>query len=136
MSKKAQTTGAPKRRRRRTQAAEATQRGENIQEAGSDSSYVSRAEKEEQLQNWVIRGVIAAAVVLALLVAITFAIEQLIIPNQAVAVVNGSNITVREFRQQYQLERNRLLLQINQLQSSGFDLQAIGAAGTVQNLDQ
>ena len=125
MSKKAQTTGAPKRRRRRTQAAEATQRGENIQEAGSDSSYVSRAEKEEQLQKWVIRGVIAAAVVLALLVAITFAIEQLIIPNQAVAVVNGSNITVREFRQQYQLERNRLLLQINQLQSSGFDLQQL-----------
>lgn len=125
MSKKAQTTGAPKRRRRRSKAAEATQGGENIQESGADSSYVSRAEREEQLQKWVIRGVIAAAAVLVLLVAATFAIEQLIIPNQAVAVVNGSNITVREFRQQYQLERNRLLLQINQLQSSGFDLQQL-----------
>ena len=125
MSKKAQTTGAPKRRRRRTKAAEATQRGENIQEGGSDSSYVSRAEREEQLQKWVIRGVIAAAAVLVLLVAVTFAIEQLIIPNQAVAVVNGSNITVRDFRQQVLLERNRLLLQINQLQSSGFDLQQL-----------
>ena len=72
-----------------------------------------------------IRGVIAAAAVLVLLVAVTFVIEQLVIPNQAVAVVNGSNITVREFRQQVQLERNRLLLQINQLQSSGFDLQQL-----------
>ncbi len=125
MSKKAQTTGAPKRRRRRTVAAEATQGGENIQLGGSDSAYVSRAEREEQLQKWVIRGVIGAAVVLVLLVAVTFAIEQLIIPNQAVAVVNGSNITVREFRQQVLLERNRLLLQINQLQSSGFDLQQL-----------
>ena len=125
MSKKAQTTGAPKRRRRRTVAAEATQGGENIQLGGSDSAYVSRAEREEQLQKWVIRGVIAAAVVLVLLVAVTFAIEQLIIPNQAVAVVNGSNITVREFRQQVLLERNRLRLQINQLQSSGFDLQQL-----------
>lgn len=125
MSKKAQTTGAPKRRRRRTKAAEATQRGENIQEGGPDSSYVSRAEKEERLQKWVIRGVIAAAAVLVLLIAFTFAIEQLIIPNQAVAVVNGTNIMVRDFRQQYQLERNRLLLQINQLQSSGFDLQQL-----------
>ncbi len=125
MSKKAQTTGAPKRRRRRTLAAEATQRGENIQEAGADSSYVSRAEREEQLQKWVIRGVIAAAAVLVLLVAVTFVIEQLVIPNQAVAVVNGTNITVHEFRQQVQLERNRLLLQINQLQSSGFDLQQL-----------
>ncbi|MCY3976720.1 MAG: peptidylprolyl isomerase [Chloroflexi bacterium] len=125
MSKKAQTTGAPKRRRRRTVAAEATQGGENIQLGGSDSAYVSRAEREEQLQKWVIRGVIAAAVVLVLLVAVTFAIERLIIPNQAVAVVNGSNITVREFRQQVLLERNRLRLQINQLQSSGFDLQQL-----------
>lgn len=123
MSKKAQTTGLPKRRRRRTQAAESTQGGGNIPQAGSDSSYISRADKEEQLQKWVIRAVIAAAAILALFVAATFALEQLFIPNQAVAVVNGADITVRDFRQQYQLERNRLLLQLNQLQSSGFDLQ-------------
>ena len=125
MSKKALTTGAPKRRRRRTQAAEATKDGENIPPGQTDSSYVSRAEKEEQLQKWVIRGVIAIVGILALLVAITFSIEQLVVPNQAVAVVNGVNITVREFRQQYQLEQNRLRLQLNQIQSSGFDLQQL-----------
>ncbi len=125
MSKKAQTTGAPKRRRRRTQAADAAQGSENIPQGQADSSYVSRAEKEEQLQKWVIRGVIALVAILALLVAITFAIEQLIVPNQAVAVVNGVDITVQEFRQEYQLERNRLLLQLDQIQSSGFDIQQL-----------
>ncbi len=125
MSKKAQTTGAPKRRRRRTQAAAAGQGGEGNRQSPADSSYVSRAEKEEQLQKWVIRGVIALVAVLALLIAIPFAIEQFIVPNQTVATVNGLNITVREFRQEYQLERNRLLLQLNQMQSSGFDMQQL-----------
>ena len=125
MSKKAQTTGAPKRRRRRTQAAAAGQGGEGNPQNQADSSYVSRAEKEEQLQKWVIRGVIALVAVLALLIAIPFAIEQFIVPNQTVATVNGLNITVREFRQEYQLERNRLLLQLNQMQSSGFDMQQL-----------
>jgi parvulin-like peptidyl-prolyl isomerase len=125
MSKKALTTGAPKRRRRRTQAADAGQGGDKFPPGQTDSSYVSRAEKEEQLQKWVIRGVIGVVGVLALLVAITFAIEQLIVPNQAVAVVNGVDITVQEFRQQYQLEHNRLLLQLDQLQSSGFDIQQL-----------
>ena len=125
MSKKAQTTGAPKRRRRRAQAAEAAQRGDNLAPGAADSSYVSRAEKEAQLQRWVIRGAIVLVAILALLVAGAFAIEQLIVPNQPVAVVNGVEITVREFRQEYQLERNRLLLQLNQIQSSGIDMQQL-----------
>jgi len=125
MSKKAQTTGAPKRRRRRAQAASAADSGQNIAPGTADSSYISRTEREEQLQKWVIRGAIVLVAILALLVAITFAIEQLFVPNQAVAVVNGIDITVREFRQEYQLERNRLLLQLNQIQSSGFDMQQL-----------
>ena len=125
MSKKAQTTGAPKRRRRRTQGAEAALGREGAARAEADASYVSRAEREERLQRWVIRGVIAVAAVLALVVAITFANEQLIVPNQAVAVVHGVDITVREFRQEYQLERNRLLLQLNQIESSGYDIQQL-----------
>ncbi len=124
MSKKAQTTGVPKRRRRRAQAA-ADQQSDKLAQGGSDSSFLSRAEREEQLQRRVIRGAIALVAVLALLVAITFAIEQLIVPNQAVAEVNGLEITVQEFRQEYQLTRNQLLLQLNQIQSSGFDIQQL-----------
>ena len=124
MSKKSQTTGAPRRRRRRrgTVAAEGA---ENIAVSGDESSYKSRAEREAQLQKWVIRGVAAVVGLLVLLVAIAFAFEQLIIPNQVVATVDGQGITVGEFRQEYLLERNRLLLQLNQIQNSGIDFQQL-----------
>jgi len=124
MSKKSQTTGVPKRRRPR-RGAVAADGAENITQSADGSSYKSRAEREEELQKWVIRGVVAVVGVLILLVAIAFAFEQLIIPNQVVATVDGQGITVREFRQEVLLERNRLLLQINQIQDSGIDLQQL-----------
>ena len=124
MSKKSQTTGVPKRRRRRRQAVTAVG-ADNITQPGDETSYKSRAEREEELQRWAIRGAIAVGGILILLVAIAFAFEQFIIPNQVVAAVDDTGITVREFRQAYLLERNRLLLQLNQLQNSGLDLQQL-----------
>ncbi len=124
MSKRAQTTGAPRRRRRRKQA-ETGDSAENITRSQAEASYRSRAEREEQLQKWVIRGVIAVVGILVLLVAIAFAFEQVIIPSQLVATVHGEGITVQEFRQEYLLERNRLLLQLNQIQNAGWDFQQL-----------
>ncbi len=123
MSKRSQTTGAPRRRRRRAQAA--AEGAENITQAQAEASYKSRAEREEQLQKWVVRGIAGVVGVLVLLVAIAFAFEQLIIPNQVIATVHGEGVTVREFRQEFLLERNRLLLQLNQLQNAGFDFQQL-----------
>ncbi|MCY4020606.1 MAG: peptidylprolyl isomerase [Chloroflexi bacterium] len=123
MSKKTQTTGAPKRRRRRA-AATAAIDGDAAQNR-ADSDYKSRAEREEQLQRLAIRVVAGVVAILAVVVAIAFAVEQLFIPNQAVAVVNGENITVRQFREEYNLERTRLRLQLNQIQNAGFDLQQL-----------
>ena len=125
MSKKSQTTGLPKRRKRRASASRRPANVENVQQGQSEASYKSRAEREAQLQKWAVRGVAAIVLVLAALVAGTFAIEQLIVPNQVLATVNGENITVGQFRDEYHLERNRLLLQLNQLQSSGFDIQQL-----------
>ncbi len=124
MSKRAQTTGAPRRRRRRTQA-EKGDGAENITRGQAEASYKSRAEREEQLQKWVIRGVVAVVGILVILVAIAFAFEQVIIPGQLVATVHGQGITVQEFRQEYLLERNRLLLQLNQIQNAGLDIQQL-----------
>ncbi len=124
MSKKSQTTGVPKRRRRRSQPG-AAEGAQNITAGADESSYKSRAEREEQLQRWVIRGILAVVGLLILLVAIAFAFEQLIIPNQVVATVEGQGITVREFQQEYLLERNRLLLQLDQIQNSGIDFQQL-----------
>ena len=123
MSKKSQTTGLPRRRRRRARAA--AEGAENITPSADESSYKSRAEREEELQRWVIRGVIAVVGILILLVAVAFGFEQLIIPNQVVASVDGASISVREFQQEYLLERNRLLLQLNQIQDSGIDFQQL-----------
>ncbi len=123
MSKKSQTTGLPRRRRRRARGA--ADGAENVALTADESAYKSRAEREEELQKWVIRGVVAVVGILILLVAIAFGFEQLVIPNQVVAAVDGADITVREFRQEYLLERNRLLLQLNQIQDSGIDLQQL-----------
>ena len=118
MSKKSQTTGLPKRRRRTAAAAE------NAAEQGT-AEYKTRAEQEAQVQQRVVRGIGALVAILLVLIAIAFAIEQLVIPNQVLAVVNGENITVGEFRAEYQLERSRILLQLNQIQSIGIELDQI-----------
>ena len=125
MSKKNQTTGLPKRRKRRTQASQTPAGVENVKPGQSESSYKSRAEKEAQLQKWVVRGVAAIVLALIALVAITFAVERLIAPGQVLAVVNGENITVGQFRDEYHLERNRILLQLNRFQAAGFDIQQL-----------
>lgn len=123
MSKKTQTTGLPKRRRRR--AASTAAIDSDAAQSQADSDYKSRAEREQRLQRLAIRAVAGIVAILAVIVAIAFAVEQLFIPNQVLAVVNGENITVREFREEYNLERVRLRLQLNQIQNSGFDLQQL-----------
>ncbi len=119
MSKRAQTTGVPKRRRRRQSTAD----GSPATEQGAE--YRSRAEQEALLQRRVIRGSLIAGIALALLIVGALVIEQVIIPNQTVAQVNGEPITVAEFRQAYLFERNRLMLQLNQVESAGIDLQQL-----------
>ncbi|MCY4073523.1 MAG: peptidylprolyl isomerase [Chloroflexi bacterium] len=123
MSKKTQTTGVPKRRRRR--AAPTAAIDSDAAQNQADSDYKSRAEREARMQVLVIRAVAGIVAILAVVVAIAFAVEQLFIPNQVLAVVNGENITVRQFREEYNLERSRLRLQLNQVQNSGFDLQQL-----------
>lgn len=123
MSKKTQTTGLPKRRRRR--AAPTAAIDSDAPQNQADSDYKSRAEREARLQRLAIRVVVGIVAILAVVVAIAFAVEQLFIPNQVLAVVNGENITVRQFREEYNLERARLRLQLNQIQNSGFDLQQL-----------
>ncbi len=125
MSKKSQTTGLPKRRRRRAQTRQTPTGVENVQPGQAESAYKSRAEREAQLQKWVVRGIAAIILVLVVLVGIAFAVEQWIVPSQPLAVVNGEDITVGQFRDEYSLERNRILLQLNQVQAAGFDLQQL-----------
>jgi len=120
MSKKRQTTGLPKRRKRRSSAP--TDGSENVEQKESKSTYRSRAEQEEEVQALVIRGVIITVGILIAVLAIAFVNEQVIVPNQVVATVNGENITVGQFREAVRFERNRIGLQISQIQNSGLDI--------------
>lgn len=123
MSKKTQTTGQPKRRKRRstTTPVEGSETVEQKKEVG----FQSRAEREAELQQKVIRGVGITIGALLLILVAAFLIEQVIVPNQTVAVVNGESISVGQFREAVTFERNRLLLQFNQLQAAGLDVNQI-----------
>lgn len=124
MSKKSQTTGQPKRRKRRNPDTP-VDGAENIEQPESSVGFRSRAEREEELQQWVIRGVSAIVVVLIIILGVAFVIEQVVTPNQVVAVVNGQNITGGQFREAANFERSRLELQFSQIQSAGLDINQI-----------
>ena len=124
MSKKSQTTGQPKRRKRRNPGASADG-AEIIEQSQPTANFRSRAERETEIQQKVIRGVgITVGILIVILIA-AFIVEQLVIPNQAVAVVNGENITVGQFREAVSFERSRLLLQFNQIQAAGLDVNQV-----------
>lgn len=121
MSKKSQTTGQPKRRKRRA-SAPPVDGAETVSKPADQKTYRSRAEQEEEVQTLVMRGVtITVGVLLAVLV-VAFVIEQLIVPNQVVASANGETITVAQFREAVNFERTRLSLQLSQIQAAGIDI--------------
>jgi len=124
MSKKSQTTGQPKRRKRR-RPDESADGVENIEQSQPKTEFRSRAAREEEVQKRVVQGVGIIVGILTIIIAVAFIVDQLIVPNQAVAVVNGETITAGQFREAVSFERNRLLLQFNQIQSAGLDINQI-----------
>lgn len=98
MAKKSQTTGLPKARPRNVETAETPK-------SRARSEYTSRAEREARIQRWIIRGTAIVVGVIVLVIATTIILDQIIIPNQTAATVNGKNISVREFQNRVRLER-------------------------------
>jgi parvulin-like peptidyl-prolyl isomerase len=121
MSKKRQTTGLPKRSKRQAPG-ETLDGTENVEQQEGMSGYRSRAEQEEEVQSLVVRGVMITIGILIAVLVVAFTIDQVVIPNQVVASVNGEGITVAQFREAVNFERNRLTIQLNQIQSAGIDI--------------
>ncbi len=99
--------------------------------------YRSKAERESETQQLVIIGV-AAAIGIALLILVGALLnDQLIVPNQSVASVNGTNITVSQFVARAKLERALLIDQLNSavqlFQSFGMDSNTIQQQLTSQS---
>lgn len=99
MAKRRQTTGIPK--TRRTQP-------EVIDDADAKSGlrgYKSRAEREAEIQRYVLWGTVAALVIVGVIVGAALIVDQVINPTRTVATVNGEDISVRAFQDRVRFER-------------------------------
>jgi len=120
MAKRQQTTGQP---RRRMQAAQP-----EIESQGWFDRLLgnprTRQEREDAINRLLQRGMLALGLLVALVIGVALLIDQVIIPNQSVATVNGQAITVSDFRDRVRFERARIAQEIDsfvvQLQSFGF----------------
>ncbi|MDX2160487.1 MAG: peptidylprolyl isomerase [bacterium] len=116
MSKRNQTTGAPKvgdlKPAPKPESSESKSLRGRLQPRLLNE-YRTRHEREAVVQRYIILGVTALAVLIAVILGITFVFDQLITPNQVVASVNGETITVRDFRSRVRLERALLNETVN-----------------------
>lgn len=75
--------------------------------------YRSRHERETEIQRLVVVGTAIAVGIAALILILAIASDLLIVPNQAVASVNGQSINVSQFRTRAKIERALLIEQLN-----------------------
>lgn len=113
MAKRRQTTGLPKQK----PAAPSDPEQGRVRK--------SRAERESEVQRYILIGTGVAVGVVILILALAIIVELFVNPNQVVATVNDDTITVSEFQDRVRLERALLNLQINNfvanLSASGLD---------------
>ena len=123
MAKKSQTTGQPKTRKSVESGAKSAKGRKSKRE------YKSRAEREQQLQRRIIIATIVISVVLVVGLVGVVVYDRFIVPNMAVATVNGQSITVAQFQERFRLERTLVNQQlsgiVNQLRNYGMDDQTI-----------
>lgn len=126
MSKRSQTTALPKGTKNVPQPETPESSGKQPK---LQREYHSRAEREQQIQRWIIRGTLIAVGLVLLLLAITVIIDQFVTPNQVVASVDGQNISVSQFQKRVRLERylrnQQLTSLINTYTSFGYTEQQI-----------
>lgn len=107
MTKRSQTTGLPK----ESPAPKGPPPGTDPESSGERArprlqrEHMTRHERDAQIQRWVIIGTGIAIAAVVLLLVVTFVIDQLVVPNQVVATVDGQNITVAQFQKRVRLER-------------------------------
>jgi parvulin-like peptidyl-prolyl isomerase len=115
MSKREQTTGIPKENPQRRADTPPSEPGKKPPRPLSKrQEYRSRAEREAEIQRYVILGTSIAVAVVAIILVIALVVDQIIIPNQVVATVEGQNITIGDFQKRVRLER---LFHIQQLEN-------------------
>jgi peptidyl-prolyl cis-trans isomerase D len=128
MSKRSQTTGQPKATRPASKVYNAPEQPKTIRDRLLPETH-TKAERDHAIQRLVILVTSIVVGIAAVILVIAIAYDQFVVPRQAVATVNGSTITVADFRQRVLLERFLVTQQynnaINLFQSFGLDDQAI-----------
>lgn len=112
MAKRRQTTGLPKTSRSQPSPASADTPLSVPSGKQALRDYKSRAEREAEIQRYVLWGTAAAAIIIIVIVGAALLVEQVINPSRTVATVNGETISVREFQERVRFER---VLHIEQL---------------------
>lgn len=96
---------------------------ERRQAGGLTREYRSRAEREQQLQQRIVRGTLIISAVIIVILAVAIVLDQIVRPNQVVASVGSDNITVGDFQRRVKLER---VLRIQQLTNIITTYQSLG----------
>src|SRR5688572_1991077 len=113
MSKREQTTGLPKNNPKTPPEPVPPEPGKKKPRPMTRrEEYRSRAEREAEIQRYIILGTAVAVVVVVVVLVIALVVDQVVIPNQVVARVESNNITVSDFQKRVRLER---LFHIQQL---------------------
>lgn len=110
MAKRRQTTGLPKVKKETSSGEDAPARSR----AGLAREYRSRAERESEIQRLVILGTGITIAVVAVILAISFVVAQVINPRRTVATIYGQDITVSDFQKRVRLERFISIQRINE----------------------
>lgn len=132
MSKREDTTGLPKEEAKTPPEAAKPESVAKKPRPSKREEYRSRAERETEIQRYIILGTGVAVAIVAVILAVALVMDQFVVPNQAVAAVNGRNITVSEFQKRVRLERvlriQRLSNFVSFYQSVGYPDDQIGQA--------
>lgn len=128
MTKRSQTTGQPKATRPASKVYNAPAQPKTIRDRLLPETH-TKAERDHVIERLIILVTSIVVGIAAIILVIAIAVDQFVVPRQAVATVNGSTITVADFRQRVLLERFLVTQQYNSalsmFQSFGLDDQAI-----------
>lgn len=125
MSKREDTTGTPKERlkvKAPTDAAKPEAAAKKPRPSKREE-YRSRAEREAEIQRYIILGTGVALVIIVIILGVALVMDQIVIPNRAVAAVSDRNVTVSAFQKRVRLER---VLRIQRLQNFVSFYQSVG----------
>ncbi len=99
--------------------------------------YRSKHERESEIQRLVIIGTVIAVGLAVLILVGSLLSEQLLVPNQSVATVNGQTITVAQFKTRAKIQRALLIQQLDNAislyQAFGYPADQITQAITSQS---